>query len=86
MFMEIKLEHPENAELPITATPDGIVIEVNLEQPTNEEFPIVVTLFPMFIEIRLLQFAKTPKSDDTPKSLKKPSFLKLLGKVIEVKL
>jgi hypothetical protein len=84
--MEIKLEHPKNAESAIIVTLGGIAIEVKLEQPKNEFSPIVVTPFPMLIEVRLLQYAKTPDSGEPPNWSKSPIVFKLLGKVTEVKL
>ena len=35
MVIEVRLSHPENAQLPIAVTDGGMVIEVSLEQPSN---------------------------------------------------
>ena len=42
--MPVRLEHPENAELPIEVTELGVSMLVRLEQPTKASSPIEVTL------------------------------------------
>ena len=47
IVMEVKEEHPKNAQFPIVATLFGMVIDFRDEQKENAPSPIVVTLFEM---------------------------------------
>ena len=55
MVIDVRLEHEENAELPIVVTLGGMVMETRLSHPLNAQPPIEVTLGGMVIDVRLLQ-------------------------------
>ena len=50
MVIDVKLEQPQNASLPIHVTLSGMVTDVKLEQPINAPL-MVVTLFGIVTDV-----------------------------------
>ena len=54
-LMLVKLEHQENAELPMLVTLSGIVMLVKLVQCPNALLPMLVTLSGIVMLVKLVQ-------------------------------